>query len=254
MRTRFVSVVVDSTDPARLGRWWAAVLGWKVTFEAEGETCVEAVGHAVGASPPELTFVAAPVVSRSGAVGLHLDLTTVTTSHQRDVVDGLLDSGARHADVGQPHDAAYVVLADPEGNPFCVLEPRAEYQDTGPIAAVVLDSLRPPELASFWTAASGWARVDGDERLVRLRHPDGTGPYLELIRVSERHVGKLTRHLDVAPPPDGEQAVEVDRLVGLGARTVDVGQLDVAGDRLPGTTWEVLADPEGHELCVLTPR
>ncbi len=254
MSTRLVSVVVDSTDPARLGRWWAGALGWQVTFEVDGETCVEAPGHTVGGTPPELTFVAAPAVSYAGPVGLHLDLATVTTSHQRDVVDGLLDSGARHADVGQPRDAAYVVLADPEGNPFCVLEPRAEYVDTGPIAAVVLDSLQPRDRASFWAAAAGWDRIDGDERLVRLRHPDGTGPYLELIRVSERPVRKLPRHLDVAPPSDGEQAVEVDRLVGLGARTVDVGQLDVAGDRLPGTTWEVLADPEGHELCVLTPR
>jgi hypothetical protein len=53
-------------------------------------------------------------------------------------------------------------------------------------------------------------------------------------------------HLDLAPGPDGDQAAEVARLKGLGAVAVDVGQRDVS--------WEVLADPEGNELCVLTAR
>ncbi len=254
MSTRLVSMVVDSTDPARLGRWWSAVLGWEITFEGDGETCVEVPGHTVGAPEPELTFVSVAPSPRTAPVGLHLDLATMTTSHQRDMVDRLLDAGARHADVGQRSSAAYVVLSDPEGNEFCVLEPREEYQDTGSVAALVLNCSSPLDLAPFWQAASGWDRVDGDARLVRLRHPDGTGPYLELIQTETPGRGKLRQHLDVAPPADADQAAEVARLVALGARSVDVGQVEPDGARRPGVTWEVLVDPEGHEFCVLSSR
>ena len=55
-------------------------------------------------------------------------------------------------------------------------------------------------------------------------------------------------HIDLAPPPGGDQAAEVSRLEGLGARRVDVGQ-----DASPAT-WVVMADPEGNEFCVLTAR
>jgi hypothetical protein len=251
--TRLTAMVIDSADPPALARWWARALGWEITYESPGETCVEVAAHQVGATPPELTFVRG-TAPRTGPVGLHLDLATTTSSHQRDTVDGLLDAGAHHADVGQPRNAAYVVLADPEGNEFCVLEPRAEYAGTGPVAALVLGCTDPPALAPFWEAASGWLRVDGNDRLVRLRHPAGTGPYLELIRVLEQRPEKLRQHLDVAPFADDDQAAEVERLVSLGARRIDVGQLDTSGARLPGTTWEVLTDPDGHEFCVLSPR
>lgn len=253
MSTQLTAVVIDADDPPALARWWSRTLDWEITVESPDETCVEIAGHGVGDSPPELTFVRVHT-ARTGPVGLHLDLATSTSSHQRDTVDGLLDAGARHADVGQPRDARYVVLADPEGNEFCVLEPRGEYADTGPVAALVLGCDDPVALAPFWAAASGWEQVDGDSRLVRLRHPDGTGPYLELIRVLEQRPEKLRQHLDVAPGAADDQAAEVARLVGLGARPIDVGQLDASGARLEGTTWEVLSDPEGHEFCVLSSR
>jgi len=58
--------------------------------------------------------------------------------------------------------------------------------------------------------------------------------------------GKYRLHFDLAPPPGGDQRAEVDRLLSLGATAVDLCQGDVS--------WVVLADPDGHELCVLTPR
>lgn len=253
MGTRLTALVIDAADPPILARWWAHTLDWEITYESADEICVEVGGHVVGASPPELTFVRVQA-PRSGPVGLHLDLASSTSAHQRNTVDALLGSGARRADVGQSRDARYVVLADPEGNEFCVLEPRAGYSGTGSVAALVLGCSDPPALASFWEAAVGWQPVDGEAGLVRLRHPDGTGPFLELIRVSRQRPGKLRQHLDVAPEATDDQAAEVERLIGLGARRVDVGQLDTAGARLPDTTWEVLADPEGHEFCVLSSR
>jgi Glyoxalase-like domain len=59
-------------------------------------------------------------------------------------------------------------------------------------------------------------------------------------------VGKNRVHIDVVPYPDDDHTAEVDRLQALGATPADIGQGDVR--------WVVLADPEGNELCVLTPR
>ena len=59
-------------------------------------------------------------------------------------------------------------------------------------------------------------------------------------------LGKNRLHLDVAPPADGDQQAEVERLISLGAKRIDIGQGDVS--------WEVMADPDGNEFCVLTPR
>jgi hypothetical protein len=58
--------------------------------------------------------------------------------------------------------------------------------------------------------------------------------------------GKYRLHFDLAPPADGDQRAEVDRLVALGATLADIGQGDVS--------WVVMADPDGHEFCLLTPR
>jgi hypothetical protein len=58
--------------------------------------------------------------------------------------------------------------------------------------------------------------------------------------------GKNWLHLDIAPPARGSQQAEVDRLVALGATRADIGQGDV--------DWVVMADPDGNEFCVLTPR
>jgi hypothetical protein len=58
--------------------------------------------------------------------------------------------------------------------------------------------------------------------------------------------GKNRLHLDLAPPVSGDQRAEVERLVSLGATRIDIGQ--------GGVSWVVMADPDGNEFCVLTPR
>ena len=58
--------------------------------------------------------------------------------------------------------------------------------------------------------------------------------------------GKNRLHLDLAPPVDGDQQAEVERLTSLGATRLDIGQGNVG--------WVVMADPDGNEFCVLTPR
>ena len=137
----------------------------------------------------------------------------------------------------------WAVLADPEGNVFCVLEPREIYGDAGPIAAVVVDCTDPRALAQFWGEALSWTLHDVADDLARLRSPRGVGPHLEFRRSTGVQTTRHRAHLDLVAHPLDDQVVEVARLKALGAMPADVGQGDVS--------WRVVADPEGNEFCVL---
>jgi hypothetical protein len=73
------------------------------------------------------------------------------------------------------------------------------------------------------------------------------GPYFELLRVPEAKTVKNRVHIDLAPDKGEDQAAAVRRLLEAGAVLADVGQGD-------DVSWVVLADPDGNEFCVLTPR
>jgi hypothetical protein len=88
--------------------------------------------------------------------------------------------------------------------------------------------------------------VETTKQTASLRSPSGRGPRLERHHTGEQHRVKNRVHMDVAPLPDDDQWAEVTRLVELGARKVDIGQGVVP--------WQVMADVEGNEFCVLTPR
>jgi hypothetical protein len=115
MGSRWETVVIDAQDPDRLARWWAEVLDFTVLREAGGEV---AIGPRSGL--PHLVFIQIPD-AKGEKNRLHLELRP---DDQHAEVERLLDMGARRADVGQPADAPWVVLADPEGNEFCVLPDR----------------------------------------------------------------------------------------------------------------------------------
>ena len=242
MATRLCSVVIDCADPAALGRWWSSALGWPVTYEAVDEVDVEPAGN--DGAVPALVFGSVPE-PKTVKNRVHLDLASESEAHQVAQVERLLALGATRADAGQ-HDVPWVVLADPEGNELCVLEPRDRYQDCGPLAAIVLDAADPPALARFWEHAAGWHVGFEGGGGVSLHHPSDRPPDLDIVVVSDPRRVKNRVHLDVAPFPGDDLDAEVARLVALGARRVDIGQGDVS--------WVVLADPEGNELCVLSPR
>jgi Glyoxalase-like domain len=116
------------------------------------------------------------------------------------------------------------------------------------IQCLCIDTTDPARLAGFWQSALGWRRTYERDHEVVLEPPagspeDGIVPDLLFLRVPEGKVVKNRLHLDLRPV---DQAVEVARLEGLGARRVDVGQgADVS--------WVVLADPDGNEFDVLRP-
>ena len=246
MPTRLVHLVWDANDPGALARFWASALGWVIADEAEDEVDVWPDGYHYpdpGAVP--LVFVPVPE-PKTGKNRVHLDLATASLAEQADLVERLRGLGASPVNLGQG-DVPWVVLADPEGNEFCVLEPRDIYRGAGPVAAILTDCADPAALGRFWSAAAGWPVVYAEEHITGLRAPSGVGPYLEFLRVPEGKTVKNRLHPDMAPYPGEDPAAEVARLGQLGATPADVGQ---SGDE----NWTVLADPEGNEFCVLSPR
>jgi hypothetical protein len=107
---------------------------------------------------------------------------------------------------------------------------------------LVLDCADPDTLATFWAPALGYTTVGGAGSYVLLVPPDPVRPKLLLQRVAEGKSVKNRMHLDIEV--DDVEA-EVQRLETLGARRVDDGAMSEFG-----STWQVMVDPEGNELCV----
>jgi len=183
-------------------------------------------------------------LTHHGLTWSHFDLTSTSREDQQETVARSLRLGARHIDVGQRPEEGHVVLADPEGNEFCVIPPGNDFlADSGFLGALSCDGSQ--EVGYFWSEALGWPLVWDQDQETAIRSPHGGpkvtwgGPPLA------PKTGKNRLHLDLAPPVGGSQQAEVDRLVSLGATTADIGQGDVS--------WVVMADPDGHEFCVLPP-
>jgi hypothetical protein len=127
MASKFTELAIDCADPKGLAQFWCSVLNYEVQYEDDE---IVTIGSAQmpdgkdhrGPVPPTLTFAHVPEV-KTVKNRVHLDVSP-TDREQDDEVRRLLGLGARHADVGQTGDESWVVLADPEGNEFCVLSGR----------------------------------------------------------------------------------------------------------------------------------
>lgn len=232
MALRLVQVNLKARDDALVGRFWAEALGWP-SRTVPGATSVAPPGF-VWTDPDAAVCVDVIAVPDPSTVQYraHIELATTSAAHRSALVTRLIELGATPVADG--------VLADPEGNLFCVPESREIHRDTGPIAAVVVDCADPRAMARFWSDAMGWTvlTVSDDRAVLRA-----TGPCLEFRRTSQLGDTWHRAHLDVVPEPGHDQATEVARLRALGATPVD-------GGRFP---WVVLTDPEGNEFCVLAP-
>ena len=128
MACRITELVLDCRDPEALSRWWCEVLDW-VELDRDGDGCIE-IGPREGSgdAAPTLVLIASSD-PRRGKLPLHLDVNP-TDREQDAELERLLELGARRTDVGQagPESGteSWVVLADPEGNEFCLLRRRVE--------------------------------------------------------------------------------------------------------------------------------
>lgn len=233
---RVENIVWDARDPRRLGAFWSVALdAVALTDEPDLYEARMSVSDDVFL---DLGVQRVADVSRSRA-RLHLDLAGGDEQARR--VEQLLDLGATHVDIGQG-EVPWVVLADPEGNPFCVMEHRDAYRATGPVAALPMDSADPARDAVFWAQITDWVPYSGVAP-ASLRHPSGRGPVLEFCHELESKQEKNRLHLDVRP--DAGETNVVSRTLDLGARYLDEAE---------GLPWEVLSDPSGNEFCILAPH
>ncbi len=158
----------------------------------------------------------------------------------------VLSLGGRHLDIGQ-RDVPWVVMADPEGNPFCVMEARPEYAVSGPLSSLPLDSADVERDTRFWSELSGWVPAESSMSSA-LRHPSGRGVLLELCpELSPKPADAKNRvHLDLRLEASDDADEAVTRILDLGGSEFhhDWGDLP----------WRVFRDPSGNEVCLLPAR
>jgi hypothetical protein len=118
-RLRWQCVCVDAADPRAVASFWEEALGWRRTFDTEGEVVLEPpAGSPEDGVSPDLLFVKVREAKRVKN-RLHLDLRPLDQAAEVSRLEAL---GARRVDIGQG-EQSWVVLADPEGNELCVLRP-----------------------------------------------------------------------------------------------------------------------------------
>lgn len=237
MTSHLFALTFDANDPRRLAGFWAGVLGRE---PAEDGTVLPPNGDT------EFRIQFLPTEEqKTGPNQMHFDLTSASLEDQDRTVARALELGAKHIDVGQLPEEGHMVLADPEGNEFCIIEPGNNFlADTGVIGALSSDGSQ--EVGYFWSEALAWPLVWDQDEETAIQAPSGGSKITWGGPPVAPKTGKNRLHFDLAPPIDGDQQAEVDRLVSLGATQIDIGQGEVS--------WVVMADPDGNEFCVLSPR
>ncbi|MFC9334023.1 VOC family protein [Arthrobacter sp. NPDC057009] len=124
MACRISELVLDCADPELLARFWCEVLGYVELDREDGAIEIGPPDAGFGGLQP--TIILSPSSdSRRGKLPLHIDVNPVDRDQDAEL-ERLLAIGARPADVGQTGDEQWHVLADPEGNEFCLLRRRLE--------------------------------------------------------------------------------------------------------------------------------
>jgi hypothetical protein len=165
MPVRLLSVSFDARDAARLAQFWAGMLGRQVIEDAGGAF--------LPGDETQLGLRFLPGrTEKSGSNRMHLHLTSASQADQQHTVSTALGLGAGHLDVGQGPEEEHVVLADPEGNEFCVIEPGNTFlAGCGRLGEVACDGTR--EVGLFWSQALGWPLVWDQDQETAIQAPHG---------------------------------------------------------------------------------
>jgi hypothetical protein len=216
----FKDLCMDAADPWVPARFWATALGLEASGVGEGEAVLR------GDRAPTIwvNHVAEPKVVKNR---VHLDVYAASPR-------ALLDLGARLlADHG-----TWAVLADPEGNEFCVFPEMRGAADGPParVFALCVDSAAPEALATWWGSVLGGEVGPGPDGTPRWLHgAAGLGAItMPFVRVHDPRVGKNRWHWDVT-------SGDVEGMIAAGATMLRPRDEEIS--------WTVLADPQGNEFC-----
>ncbi len=231
MTSRFVALTFDAVDPALLAAFWGSLLGRDVVQDERGAL--------LPGSETQVGLRFTPSGSeKAGPNDVHLHLTSDTAAGQQETVAAALALGAQHLDVGQLPAEGHIVLADPEGNEFCVIEPHNSYlAGCGFLGELACDGGR--QVGVFWAAALAWPLVWDQDDETAVQSPHGGTKVAWGGSSGPPRQGRNRQRLELSLT-DGDLAAEVDRLVALGAT------------RLGGDDHVVeLADPGGSEFSLV---
>ncbi|MFV0458393.1 MAG: VOC family protein [Actinomycetales bacterium] len=232
MTAHMAALCFRTNDPDAMAAFWSAMLGQPITRDRR-----HLVLRPTPATGFEIRFHADPV-PKTIPNSKHVDLTSSSISAQQHMVDRALAAGGQYADVGQGQNETHVVLADPEGNEFCVIEPGNRFlAGCGAFGAVACDGSR--RTGHFWSEAVNWPLVwDQDDEAAIQATPGTTkiswGAPRPRVPASER------LYFALAPDPGSSLEQESQRLQRLGAnltRTCPDAKL-----------W--MTDPDGYEFCM----
>ncbi|MFD5538379.1 VOC family protein [Streptomyces sp. NPDC127079] len=238
MTSQLYAICFNATEPAALARFWSGVLGWE---PAGGP------GDGVALLPPDgagfrIRFLPSRV-PKTGQNRAHFDLTSATPEEQRRTVARALEFGGNHIDVGQLPEQGHVVLADPDGNEFCVIEAGNKFlADTGSIGALACDGTQ--EVGYFWSEALRWPLVWDQDQETAIQSPAGGTKITWGGPPVARKTGPNRLYVELEIPAGADREAEVGRLVSLGATRTDSGTGD--GDR----DGVLMLDPDGNEFRV----
>lgn len=236
MTSLLVALCVDAIDPDRLARFWSGVLGWERH---------DAVSRELRPNDDTGFDIRFRTVEeqKAGPNQMHFDLTSTSLEDQQKTVERAIRLGGQHIDIGQRPEEGHVVLADPEGNEFCVIEPGNQFlAGCGFLGALASDGTQ--QVGYFWSEALGWPLVWDQDQETAIRSPLGGpkitwgGPPLN------PRLGRSRLHFDLAPIGGEDEQGEIERLLSIGATRLDADQCD--GGRV------ILVDPDGNEFCFLT--
>jgi len=238
MALTFAELSFAARAPDDLAQFWAQALGWNVRAHSE-------IGVELAPADPSsfhLLFQA-DAEEKLGQNPIHFDLTTTSLEDQQNTVTELLAIGARHIDVGQQADDTHVVLADPEGNEFCVIEPDNVFLAGCPrLGAVNCDGTK--QLGYFFSAAIGWPLVWDQNDETAIQAPDRTGPKVTWSGPPLMPKSRRERlHFHLAAGAGSDQDAGLEHLLTLGASRLDVGHA------CPGSI--PLTDVDGNQICFI---
>ncbi|MFE7568181.1 VOC family protein [Streptomyces sp. NPDC057539] len=240
MTSQLFAICFNTPQPPALARFWSGVLGWESAEGPDDDVAIlppDAAGFRIRFLPGQ--------EPKTGQNRAHFDLTSSSPEDQRQTVARALRLGGIHIDVGQLPEEGHVVLADPDGNEFCVIEADNKFlADTGVIGALACDGTQ--QVGYFWSEALRWPLVWDQDQETAIQSPNGGTKITWGGPPVAPKTGTNRLYLELALPADADREAEIARLISLGATRTDTSEGH--GGRVR------MLDPDGNEFTVQEPR